>query len=366
MATALGLIEDRRDIQLQHTLTLELDQRIPPAPSSLPTIPSDRFIVEAEHARGGCGRILRAHDRQQGRMVALKEPLQRKRSLEGLFMREAQLTARLRHPAVVPVYGAGRWPGGGPFYAMKLVLGRSLKTLLAEAGTLRARLGLVPRVLDVADAIDYAHSEGIIHGDIKPSNVIIGSAGETMVIDWGLARDLAADDPPAPLARSPAGAASTPAGAPAGTPAYMAPEQMVGGELDERTDVYGLGAMLYHLLTGQAPFAVGRDARPIPIAEREPEAPAAAVAIVDRAMADDPEDRYQTAAAFAADLHGTLKGSQTPRDGPRRASPAAPHAICAAFTPIGAAMASLASAARSAGSSAGSGCAPCPGRGPPH
>ena len=84
----------------------------------------------------------------------------------------------------------------------------------------------------------------------------------------------------------------------------MAPEQMVGGELDERTDVYGLGAMLYHLLTGQPPFSEGREANPIPIAEREPGVPAAAVAIVDRAMADDPEDRYQTATVFAADLRG--------------------------------------------------------------
>jgi serine/threonine protein kinase len=282
---------------LQHTLTLEPDQHVPSTPSPLPTICSDRFIVEAEHARGGCGRILRAHDRQQGRTVALKEPLQRKRSLEGLFMREAKLTSRLRHRAVVPVYGAGRWPDGGPFYAMKLVWGRPLKTLLAEAPMLETRLGLLPRVVDVADAIAYAHSEGITHGDIKPSNVIIGSAGETMVVDWGLARDLAADDP-APRAPSPSPSRA------AGTPAYMAPEQMVGGELDERTDVYGLGAMLYHLLTGQPPFSSVRESNPVPIGEREPGVPAAAVAIVHRAMADDPEDRYQTAAAFAADLSG--------------------------------------------------------------
>src|SRR5690606_25982507 len=157
-------------------------------------------------------------------------------------------TARLEHPAIVPVHDAGRWPGGKPFYAMKLVAGCSLKESLAEHATLADRLSLPPDALAVPDAIAYAHSTRLRHRDLQPSHAVVGEFGETVVIDWGLAKALTADaDPAEPEAgpyRAPAGGdALTVHGQVVGTPAYMSPEQARGEPVDEATDVYALGAM---------------------------------------------------------------------------------------------------------------------------
>src|SRR5678816_4022229 len=108
------------------------------------------------------------------------------------FLREALITARPEHPGIVPIYEAGRWQDGTPFYAMKLVAGRSLRELIAERRTVEERIGLLHHVIAVADAIAYAHGRNIIHRDLKPANVIVGDFGETIVIDWGLAKDLTA------------------------------------------------------------------------------------------------------------------------------------------------------------------------------
>ena len=147
------------------------------------------------------------------------------------FVREALITARLQHPSIVPVYDAGHLGDRSPFYAMKLVAGRPLDKSIADATTLAQRLALLPSVLAVADAMAYAHSERIIHRDLKPQNVLVGKYGETIVIDWGLAKDLAVDDLDA-LDAGPYRAARASSrrsqGALLGTPAYMAPEQAVG------------------------------------------------------------------------------------------------------------------------------------------
>jgi eukaryotic-like serine/threonine-protein kinase len=147
------------------------------------------------------------------------------------------------------VYEAGRWPDGTPFYAMKLVAGRSLRELIAERATVAERIGLLHHVIAVADAIAYAHDRNIIHRDLKPSNVIVGDFGETIVIDWGLAKDLTvADEPPTgdPF-RTRGEDDLTATGALMGTPAYMAPEQGRGEHVDQRADVFAIVAMLWEL-----------------------------------------------------------------------------------------------------------------------
>src|SRR5882672_8968548 len=153
-----------------------------------------RYRILGEHGRGARGCVSRAHDRSLGRDIAIKELLNRGHLGEVRFLREALITARLEHPGIVPVYEAGRWPDGTPFYAMKLVAGRSLSQILAERQTVDERLPLLHHVIAVADAIAYAHGRNIIHRDLKPANIIVGEFGETVVIDWGLAKDLTVPD----------------------------------------------------------------------------------------------------------------------------------------------------------------------------
>ncbi|MCA9676413.1 MAG: serine/threonine protein kinase, partial [Myxococcales bacterium] len=164
------------------------------AAPTLPRVDRSRYQVSGELARGGLGRILRARDRHLDRTVALKEMLGGGPEPERRFVREALITARLEHPSIVPVHDAGRGDDGAPFYAMKLVRGRPLADVAAAATTTAQRLALVPTVLAVADALAYAHSEKVIHRDLKPHNVLVGEFGETVVIDWGLAKDLGAGD----------------------------------------------------------------------------------------------------------------------------------------------------------------------------
>src|ERR1700742_678283 len=126
-----------------------------------------RYRFLGEHGRGGIGRVQRAHDRDLGRDGAIKELLSRGIAHEARFLREVEITARLEHPGIVPVHEAGRWPDGDPYYVMKLVEGRTLKELMATHRSLRDRLALLPHLIAVADAGGYAHSEGVIHRDLK-------------------------------------------------------------------------------------------------------------------------------------------------------------------------------------------------------
>ena len=285
-------------------------------PAQEPGLPIDdpeRYEQVAEQGRGGLGRVVRAVDKRLGRTVAVKELLRQDDWHEARFVREALITARLEHPGIVPVHEAGRWPNGSPYYVMKLVEGRTLKELLARHGSWRERLSLLPHVLAIADAVGYAHSEGVIHRDLKPSNVIVGEFGETIVIDWGLARDRRTDVPDAPpeMAIATGSGVSTVSGKIVGTPAYMAPEQARGEATDERADVYALGAVLYELLAGTAPHADETPQTsldkviagpPVPLAEVAPGAPTELVDIVAKAMARMPADRYPNATAVAEDL----------------------------------------------------------------
>jgi serine/threonine protein kinase len=277
--------------------------------SRLAPVDRDRYAVSGEMARGGLGRILRARDRHLGRQVALKEMLRGGAEAERRFVREALITARLEHPSIVPVHDAGRGEDGAPFYAMKLVGGRALSDVYATATTTSERLALVPRILAVADAIAYAHSQRVIHRDLKPANVLCGEFGETVVIDWGLAKDLdgGADEDVSVADTEAVGmprlsASHTIGGAILGTPAYMAPEQAAGAEVDERADVYALGAMLYELLSGAPPHrgdtlddvlrrVISGDLEPLHA--RAPDVPADLAAIVAKAMGREPGARYR-------------------------------------------------------------------------
>lgn len=274
-----------------------------------------RYEIIEEHGRGGLGRVMRAHDKDLDRSVAIKELLRPSRIAEARFVREATITAKLQHPGIVPVHEAGRWPDGTPFYAMKLVEGRPLKELIAECATLEERLALLGHVVAMADAVAYAHAHGVIHRDLKPSNVIVGEFGETVVIDWGLAKFVAESAGEAetvdadPYRRGELQGALTGIGGVVGTPAYMAPEQAAGEQVDARSDVYSLGAILYHVLLGQAPYAEREPAAVIaaviagpPAVPERPSLPSDLRAVLAKAMAREPSARYATATEFRNDL----------------------------------------------------------------
>jgi hypothetical protein len=262
---------------------------------------SERYQIGRELARGGMGVIHAATDVRLSRTVALKQLLTRSGQAEARLRREALITARLQHPAIVPVFDIGELGDRGPFYAMKLVDGTSLDVAIKRASTPDARLALLSHAVTVVEAVAYAHSRGVVHRDLKPHNVLVGAFGETVVVDWGLAKQVHAADDTLTV-----GASSdenlTRVGTVIGTPAYMSPEQAAGAVVDARSDVYALGAMLYHLLSGKRPH----DA--IPLLRAEPRLPIDLVTIVEKAMAETPSERYPTAQEMAADLRSFQTG----------------------------------------------------------
>ncbi|CAN5431907.1 hypothetical protein BH11MYX1_BH11MYX1_18090 [soil metagenome] len=284
----------------------------------LPVDDPDRYEQIGEHARGGLGRIVRAVDRRLGRTVAVKELLRRDDWHEARFVREALITARLEHPGIVPVHEAGRWPNGDPYYVMKLVEGRTLKELMCTHRSPRERLALLQHVIAVADAVGYAHSEGVVHRDVKPSNVIVGSFGETIVVDWGLARDIRDTVPePAQEVLAEGSGVATISGKVVGTPAYMAPEQARGELVDARADVYAIGAVMYELLAGKVPHHDETPRAmldrviagpPVSLASLAPTVPPDLADIVGKAMARMPEERYANATLLAEDLRAFQTG----------------------------------------------------------
>ena len=260
-----------------------------------------RYELGGELARGGLARIRDAYDRVLHRRVAVKQLLARGGDADVRFLREARITGRLAHPNIVPIYDLGLDADGAPFYAMKWVEGRSLHDLIEARPTLDERLALVPHVIAIADALAYAHAVGVIHRDLKPANVLVGDFGETIVIDWGLALEAGAVDPPRADAAPISAPRLTSVGSVIGTPAYMPPEQARGDAVDARADVYALGATLYHVIAGAHPYADAEtsvatsddgpiwarvlDEPPAPLATLCPGVPAELAAIVERAMA---------------------------------------------------------------------------------
>jgi eukaryotic-like serine/threonine-protein kinase len=291
----------------------------PPSQTSLRLRPRGRYELLGELARGGLGRVWRARDRELDRVVALKEILVPSHEAGARFLREVQLTARLEHPSIVPVHDAGIWDSGEPFYAMKLVSGRTLEELVQdqEPGGAAAHLALLPSLIAVADAVAYAHAQGVIHRDIKPSNVMVGAFGETVLVDWGIAKDLRAQAPHGPPEASEsapyraAAAQGTALGAVLGTPAFMAPEQARGEEATCATDIYAVGALLYYVLARRPPHAgrtleavltSARESLAPQIVEHNIAAPRDLIAIAGKAMSPVPSARYPSAELLAHDL----------------------------------------------------------------
>jgi serine/threonine-protein kinase len=320
---------------LAPTPPAEADPHATCAPDGLRPSTPLRFRVLRPHAKGGLGEVFVARDEELHREVALKEiqgrhaddPHSRAR-----FLVEAEITGGLEHPGIVPVYGLGHYPDGRPFYAMRFIRGDSLQEAIdrfhkadTSGRDVRERnlafRELLGRFVDVCQAVAYAHSRGVLHRDLKPGNVMLGRYRETLVVDWGLAKPLGQGDPDNPegplTPASGSGSATTVAGTAVGTPAYMSPEQAAGrlDVLGPQSDVYSLGATLYHLLSGQPPFAgpdVGAVLRQVqagdylPLRQVKPQVPAALAAVCRKAMRLRLEDRYATPAALAQDVERWL------------------------------------------------------------
>lgn len=316
------------------------------SPEVAPTITQDaaswfqnlRFRILRPHARGGLGQVYVARDQELGRQVALKEIRSDKAdsdSLRNRFVLEAEINGNLEHPGIVPVYGLGTYPDGRPFYAMRFIQGDSLQDAIARfhaeteqkaqspARELRLRK-LLGRFIDVCEAIAYAHSRGVLHRDLKPANIMLGKYGETLVVDWGLAKAMGKpgetrghESTEATFIPSSGSHAPTLAGSALGTPQYMSPEQAEGrlDELGPATDIYALGATLYNLLTGKPPIdsdEVGEVLRRVvrgdipPPRQHNRRIPRALEAVCLKALSLKPEHRYATARALADDLERWL------------------------------------------------------------
>jgi serine/threonine protein kinase len=240
-----------------------------------------RYRLQAEVACGGMGLVVRVHDEVLDRDLALKALPESDSTpeLESRFRAEARITGRLQHPGVPPVHDLGELRDGRPFFTMKLVQGHTLAELLRRRSNPREGLEGWLRVFEqVCQTVAYAHSQGVIHRDLKPLNVMVGAFGEVQVMDWGLAKSLTFGQPGglAPLSATtgcPREPGLTEAGDVLGTPAYMAPEQARGESVDERADVFGLGAILCEILTGSPAF-VGGSAEVLALAQAGRLAPA--------------------------------------------------------------------------------------------
>jgi Protein kinase domain len=309
---------------------------VEPAPLKEP-----RYLARAEIGRGGMGRVVEAMDRRLGRVVAIKESFANDEDGRQRFEREVAITARLEHPSIVPLYDSGISGDGRAFYVMRKLSGRGLDLVMAELTSLDQRLALLPALLAACDAVAHAHARCVVHRDLKPGNILIGDHGETMVIDWGLAKAIGDSEPPrrgprdgaldrlspsSGPARSVKGSTAPPlppdnlktvVGSVFGTPGFMSPEQARGEQFDLRGDVYALGATLYHLLAGHPPHTGGsatevidrvRVEPPRPLSDVCAGAPVELVAIVDKAMSFEIAQRYPDAAALAGDLRRFLAG----------------------------------------------------------
>ncbi len=335
---------ERLDLELAPTLqstgqhTALTDTQLHPAAAGLPDR-IGRFVVKRQLGEGGMGRVYAAHDPELARDVAVK--VVRDQSVENVariarFVSEAQITGQLEHPGVVPVHEVGVTPDGALYYVMKRLRGRSLREVLRsqdeEPWSLHRLLSVF---VQVCDALAFAHSRGVLHRDLKPDNLMIGEFGEVLVVDWGLAALLGADDPHAQPPTGPGdGRVTIPAvrrststatedGATLGTPGYMAPEQATGDRdaLSPAADVFALGCVLYELLTLRRAYSADNTLQLMfLLMSGPPEDPVTAAPdrgipreladVALGALATEPEHRPADAGVLAAQLRSWLDGSE--------------------------------------------------------
>jgi serine/threonine-protein kinase len=328
---AAGLDDDvRQSLQLTPSL-VQVPNQWPSTTAHVP-VQGERYTMSRLHATGGIGRVWLARDTSLGRDVALKEIRPERadnRAVWARFLKEAQITGQLEHPGIVPIYEVSQRPDEHPFYTMRFVRGRTLSEVIAfyhdrrqrgEAGPMELR-ELLGSFVGVCHAVAYAHSRGVIHRDLKPNNVVLGDFGEVIVLDWGLARLLAQPEGEADLAPLHVSTEDrlqeTMEGQVLGTPAYMAPEQAEGRRdvIGPATDIYGLGAILYEVLTGRPPFDGPETTSVLRRVVHEPPAPprsivpgtaAALQAICLKALAKKPGERYGSASDLASDIRHYL------------------------------------------------------------
>jgi tetratricopeptide (TPR) repeat protein len=327
--TPSALDRDGTGIYLHPTAAKGEGDALPPAePSSQPPTQIGSYTIQSQVGKGGMGVVWRARDRHFRRSLAVKvlaEEHNNKLDLRQRFVEEAQLMGQLQHPGIPPVYELGALPDGRPYFAMKLIKGKTLAALLKERGGLDQDQ---PRLLaifeQVCQTVAYAHSQSILHRDLKPANIMVGTFGEVQVMDWGLAKLVGSDGEKAAEAagqsstifsvRTGALDSATQTGQALGTPAYMAPEQARGevAQLDQRSDVFGLGAMLCEILTGQPPFA-GRNPREVLMLAQQGDITAALARLkkgadrelaqlAERCLAADKDSRPADAGAVALAL----------------------------------------------------------------
>ncbi len=273
-------------------------------PGALPRVVDGKYRVDRALGRGGMGAVYRARDMRLDRDVAIKVvrgELLADADARARFRREAQVVARLQHPGVVSVFDYGTLGSGAAFLVMEFVRGRDLRSLVTE-GPQSPDVAI--RLLKaIAGPVEAAHKQGILHRDLKPENILLPEEGiDAKVLDFGIAKVLSAPTD----SEGQTVATLTALGQPLGTPAYMAPEQLAGGETTARTDVYALGVIGYELLTGNLPFGRGsfvevamRQPKGAPALER-PDLPSGLAAAIAAALSTDPAARPASAAAFAA------------------------------------------------------------------
>jgi serine/threonine protein kinase/Flp pilus assembly protein TadD len=340
-----GVADPDLQASLGHAAAAVVDEHDPWRTHAASTMPLPavgmRFRILRPHAKGGLGEVFVALDEELHREVALKEIQGRhahQTDSRTRFVLEAEITGGLEHPGIVPVYSLGYYADGRPYYAMRFIRGDSLQEAIERfhaADSLKKTSPgqralesrkLLQRFVDVCNAMEYAHSRGVLHRDLKPGNIMLGKYGETLVVDWGLAKPLGrsegAIEAPEPVLQPSSGSGSTPTqmGSAIGTPQFMSPEQAAGrlDQLCPASDVYSLGATLYCLLTGKPPFIDAQDAGLAEVLRRvqrgefptlrklNKKLSASLEAVCLKAMALKPENRYSSPQELADEIEHWL------------------------------------------------------------